>query len=147
MQDTAVDAATTFEIGRDKPHNRAMAAAAAAERAGAELIGFVMKETSGERERAEPLGALSRLDQLKSIQADLDKRCGPDNATCSGSWIWRPRKGYAPPLERVEIIIERKGRFQATRRRNRTVGSPHGGRSSILLFGWPVTMRLMMSVR
>jgi len=43
----------------------------AAERAAAELEGFVMKETSGERERAEPAGALSRPDRLKPVPADL----------------------------------------------------------------------------
>jgi hypothetical protein len=43
----------------------------AAERAGAELEGFVMKETSGERERAEPPGALSRPDRLKPVPAVL----------------------------------------------------------------------------
>ena len=42
-----------------------------AERAAAELEGFVMKRTSGEQERAEPLGALSRPDRLKPVAAGL----------------------------------------------------------------------------
>src|SRR5579872_3305885 len=68
-----------------RPHSRsgrrsraawAMAADAAtcdgaAERAAAELEGFVMKETSGERERAELPGALSRPDRLKPVPAVL----------------------------------------------------------------------------
>jgi hypothetical protein len=42
-----------------------------AERAAAELEGFVMKRTSGEQERAEPQGALSRPDRLKPVPAGL----------------------------------------------------------------------------
>src|SRR5579859_5459762 len=42
-----------------------------AERTAAELEGFVMKRTSGEQERAEPLGALSRPDRLKPVPAGL----------------------------------------------------------------------------
>ena len=51
-------------------------------RATAELEGFVMKGTSGERERAEPPGALSRPDQLKPVPADLSlsSRCSPHGA-------------------------------------------------------------------
>src|SRR5437764_14920095 len=43
----------------------------AAERVAAELEGFVMKETSGERGRAEPPGSLSRPDRLKPVPAVL----------------------------------------------------------------------------
>jgi hypothetical protein len=49
----------------------AAASGGVAERTAAELEGFVMKETSGERERAEPPGALSRPDRLKPVSADL----------------------------------------------------------------------------
>ena len=49
----------------------AAASDGAAERAAAELEGFVMKGTSGERERAEPPGALSRPDRLKPVPAGL----------------------------------------------------------------------------
>src|ERR1700741_5179493 len=42
-----------------------------AERAAGESEGVVMEETSGERERAEPPGALSRPDRLKPVPAVL----------------------------------------------------------------------------
>src|ERR1700730_5855373 len=40
-------------------------------RADVDLGAFVMKGTSGERERAEPPGALSRPERLKPVPADL----------------------------------------------------------------------------
>ena len=74
-----VDLADERPCSRSGRRNRAawaMAADAAAsdgaaERAAAEIEGFVMKETSGERERAEPPGALSRPDRLKPVPAVL----------------------------------------------------------------------------
>ncbi len=76
-QDSGVDAAATFEIGKEKPRGLGDGGGCSRKRwrsrrrAAAELEGFVMKETSGERERAEPPGALSRPDRLKPVPADL----------------------------------------------------------------------------
>src|SRR5437667_236137 len=57
------------------------------ERAAAELEGFVMKGTSGERERAEPPGALSRPDRLKPVPASLPLFTPPPS--------WRATTRYA----------------------------------------------------
>ena len=69
----------------------AAASDGAAERAAAELEEFVMKGTSGERERAEPPGALSRPDQLKPVPADLSlsSRCSLHGAPPRDSLVAR----------------------------------------------------------
>src|SRR5574337_1722844 len=88
-----------------------------AERAAAELEGFVMKRTSGERERAEPMGALSRPDRLKPVPAglSLSSRRRPHAPALDAQ---RPRRlareaarvRPSQPLVSVQAIVSRVSR-------------------------------------
>jgi len=66
-QEAGVDATTRFEIGKKKPRGLGDGGTShnAAEWAAAELEGFVMKRTSGERDRAEPPGSLDPAGSLR----------------------------------------------------------------------------------
>src|ERR1700733_4393353 len=88
-----------------------------AERAVAGLEGLVMKRTSGEQERAEPQGALSRPDRLKPVPAGLSlSSCRRTHAPALDAQ--RPRRlardvarGRASqPLVSVQPIVSRVSR-------------------------------------